>query len=373
MEAPLLCCFFAQFDNQAGPRVTTEQPDAFLAPEFEEVSKVVIPKPFLCGSLVSIVRPRYTVVGFPVLMRDPKYHRNALLFNFGFVLRLGVPSEPYQPLLRKVAESLRAMEQETAFVSSASNLPAIRELCAVSLRDLNALGECTVRLDAANTIFLKLQRRLEVGPPPPAHGVPVAVVPLTQLDTASWDLTVRRVAQGIDGQRCIRDIAKRARIDVPLVAHAVKTLMAFGCVSMTQPNLSCNRYACTDRASSLCWSELGKACCVALGISQNGLPRVALLYARLRLRRRLLTHSSHASSLSMTRLLMFSDLCVLDCSMALFDACSLLCILLLRLPSSWKCQIDQYLVREGLPLDDHHFTVALERFSSDPQHIVLWK
>jgi hypothetical protein len=101
---PLLCVFFAQFDNRAGPTVTAEVPDGFLSPEFEEVSKIVIPKPFLCGSLVSVARARFTVLGFPVLMRNPKYHRNALLFNFGFVLRPGVAPEPYQPLLRKASQ-----------------------------------------------------------------------------------------------------------------------------------------------------------------------------------------------------------------------------------------------------------------------------
>ncbi len=74
---PLLCVFFAQFDNRAGPCVTAEVPDNFLSPEFEEVSKIVIPKPFLCGSLVSVARARFTVLGFPVLMRNPKVRTRA--------------------------------------------------------------------------------------------------------------------------------------------------------------------------------------------------------------------------------------------------------------------------------------------------------
>ncbi len=55
-EDPLLCCFFAQFDNVAGPRLTVEVPSGVLAPEFEEVSM-----PRLCCSdeqfIANITRP----------------------------------------------------------------------------------------------------------------------------------------------------------------------------------------------------------------------------------------------------------------------------------------------------------------------------
>ena len=85
----LLCVLFAQFDNKAGPKITYQTPERFLEGDaFEEVSKLIIPKPFLCGSLISFCKPNYTVLGCPVILRDAKYHRNALLFNFCFVLKV---------------------------------------------------------------------------------------------------------------------------------------------------------------------------------------------------------------------------------------------------------------------------------------------
>ncbi len=264
------------------------------------------------------------------------------------------------------------MEEESSFVSGATGLRAIRELCATCLRDLNSKGECAAPLDAGNTVFLKLQHRLELGDAPPAHRVPVAVMPLNSLDATSWDLTVRRVAQGIDGARCIRDIARQTHIDVLLVRQAVRTLVAFGCVSMTEPTLSCNRYACTALASSLCWSQLGKACCVALGILQAGLPRVALLYAQLR------PSESLAATLKA---------CRFPVDNPPFDIQRFVCFGLLNgiirrvqpyvYPADGssfsEMSIDQFLVREGLPLDDRNFTAALERFAASDQYVVLWK
>ncbi len=360
------------------------------------MSKAVIPKPFLCGSLVSLSRPRATVLGFPLLLRNPKYHRNALLFNFGFVLAPRVPSEPYQLLLRKattktaaakekkkclllfckifikqVAETLRAMEEESGFVSDSKNVPIIEKLCSSCLRDLNSVGECAVVLDAGNTVFLKLQKKLTPDSAPSAHRVPVAVVPLTTLDTASWDLTVRRVALAIDGFRCVRDISRTTGVDVPLVAQAVRTLMVFGCVAITEPWLACNRFACTPLASSLCWSELGRACCSALGVPISGLPRVALLYARLR------PSESLASTLKA---------CGFPEDRPPFDIQRFICFGLLNgvirrvqpyVYSSSDVEgrgvsIDEYLVSEGLPLDDKNFALALERFTNE-SHVILWK
>jgi hypothetical protein len=53
LTVPLLGVFFAQFDNVAGPRVLLSEPPTLLnAEHWEEISKVVIPKPFLCGSVV---------------------------------------------------------------------------------------------------------------------------------------------------------------------------------------------------------------------------------------------------------------------------------------------------------------------------------
>jgi hypothetical protein len=135
-----------------------------------------------------------------------------------------------------VGETLRAMEEESAFVSDSKNVAIIEGLCAACVRDLNASGECVAALDAGNALFLKLQPRLLLAAAPSLHAVPVSVVPLSALSSSSsWDLTVRRVALAMDGERCVRDIARATGVDPPLVAQAVRTLITFGVAAMTEP------------------------------------------------------------------------------------------------------------------------------------------
>jgi hypothetical protein len=52
--------------------------------------------------LVTMLRPWGVCVGLPTLLRSQRYHRNQLLFNMCFVLRPGAPTQPFEPLLRKV-------------------------------------------------------------------------------------------------------------------------------------------------------------------------------------------------------------------------------------------------------------------------------
>lgn len=114
------------------------------------------------------------------------------------------------------------MEQESAFISSGAGLKAIQRLVYVCYDSIIVTKECAVELDEGNTLFLKLQKEVEVGPLPRSWQVPIATTPLSALDMKSWDLTIVRVTQLLDGKRCIRDIAHQAKMDVPLVCHAVR-------------------------------------------------------------------------------------------------------------------------------------------------------
>lgn len=292
----LLGVFFAQFDNVQGPRVALSQPpDLLSAEQWDEVSKVVIPKPFLCGAVVSVRRPAWTVVGLPTLLRSPRYHRNQLLFNLCFVLRAGASTQPWAPLLRKVADTLRALEFEGGLLSQGADALLSGLLGALYVQ-LARDQRCIVRLDEANTLFLKLQPRLEAGPVWREERVPVPTVALNTLPHSSWDLCVLHVARHIDGRRCIRDIAACAGMDAATAGAAVRTLAAFGCVVDTPLQLpGFNRYCATARACALRpRTRLGRACCAALGVLPSHLALVARLYASLSPRSSLLQHLKDA-------------------------------------------------------------------------------
>ena len=52
----------------------------------------------------------YTIVGFPVRIENSKYFRNALIFNFCFILPLDSNTDSYRPLLTKIASAFTTLE-----------------------------------------------------------------------------------------------------------------------------------------------------------------------------------------------------------------------------------------------------------------------
>lgn len=89
--------------------------------DFASLSDFVIPKPPLCGRLVTCVvgshpddlghRRSYKVLGFPVLLDETdKYERNHFIFNLCFVFESHVDVQAYEPIVRKCARSLRVLE-----------------------------------------------------------------------------------------------------------------------------------------------------------------------------------------------------------------------------------------------------------------------
>ncbi len=79
--------------------------------DFDSISDYIIPKPELCGRLVTIfLNAKFKVVGFPVLLEGPKYERNNLLFNLCFIFERGSPTGAYDQVIRKIARELTNLE-----------------------------------------------------------------------------------------------------------------------------------------------------------------------------------------------------------------------------------------------------------------------
>lgn len=69
-----------------------------LAPEiFDSISEYVITKPQLCGKVLGIRTNDAIVLGCPVCVEHPKYQRNALFFNLGFVFPSSMPTHATRP------------------------------------------------------------------------------------------------------------------------------------------------------------------------------------------------------------------------------------------------------------------------------------
>lgn len=167
--------FFAIFHPVVGPKVVfqvpehtfadhraggadaeTPQPPALL--EFSAVSDYVIPKAPLCGRLVTCIarasrrdsgadKRTFKVLGFPVLLQKAdKYERNNFVFNLCFVLNSDAEIHAYEPIVRKCARVLRALEEETSFLSQQENLPRLYGIVEQLYEDLNSYYETFIAL-----------------------------------------------------------------------------------------------------------------------------------------------------------------------------------------------------------------------------------
>ena len=152
--------FFAEFDNEAGPKIVFQHPPGVISEEsFEQVREYVITKPQLCGRTVCVrMSDGLFAMGCPSCIEHPKYHRNALIFNVGFVFSPASAEmmEACKPILRKIARVVSETEQESELLFNGTSrerfiasLPKIRS-------DLNSRGMSIIPLDDANSLFLKI-------------------------------------------------------------------------------------------------------------------------------------------------------------------------------------------------------------------------
>ena len=86
--------------------------------DFDAISEYIIPKPELCGRLVTLYADDYKIMGLPVLIEDSKlYERNNFLFNLCFVFDKNASTTCYNQVIQKIAREFRNMEVYTCLQS----------------------------------------------------------------------------------------------------------------------------------------------------------------------------------------------------------------------------------------------------------------
>ncbi|KAF9439036.1 Nitrogen permease regulator 2 [Entomortierella beljakovae] len=119
----LLSIFYSTFHPIQGPKVLYEVPEGSILSktsplvDFDSISEYLIPKVELCSKLVTITTPTCKVIGFPVNLEHKKFQRNALMFNLAFVFDKDAETSSYEPVVRKMAKVLKALEKENEFLS----------------------------------------------------------------------------------------------------------------------------------------------------------------------------------------------------------------------------------------------------------------
>ncbi|OQR96411.1 hypothetical protein ACHHYP_15825 [Achlya hypogyna] len=258
--------FYSEFDNIAGPQIVYQAPLNALSNEvFDSVSGYIIIDKALCGKIITVCPQDIKIVGYPVCIEDDKYHRNALLFNIGFVFQRSMDSTPYKPILRKLGSLMESMEKENGFLSRESSKATLATILPAILHDLTHFGECTIPIDTANIINLKLFPKLSTPPNVQDYEVPVAIRDLKTLlqNSAEWDLALQKIVPYIDGVNYVKRIALSAEVDLSIVKNCMRQLMYYGCITMIDIFLHSNIYATTEKISTLVNDLALQRACIA--------------------------------------------------------------------------------------------------------------
>ena len=266
--------FFAEFHAMQGPIVTAHYPpivrqDSDLASSsnttgiwdrlMDDISEYLIPKPELCGHLVSLAYgDNAHILGCPVVIEGSKYARNALIFNLGFVFDIDVDADvlqDFEHVVYKVARFLRQMELEEEFISSnaaaGNSSMKMHRILERMFCDLNVTGEVHVELDSANSLDLCL-RRCAADILPFSTSVDDLDVPIIIVDdflnaVSQSDLTVQTLLQHTNGIDTIVTVARNAHVDLEIAKKAFKELVYHGFVSLVDLFMFSNIYLSTSR------------------------------------------------------------------------------------------------------------------------------
>lgn len=102
---------YSQFDNQLGSKLIYSYPESATSiDEFELLSDYVIVTKQLCNKIFIVKSENKQFINYPVMIENPKYFRNAILFAFGFILDTSVDTAPYEIVLKKVSETFVTLE-----------------------------------------------------------------------------------------------------------------------------------------------------------------------------------------------------------------------------------------------------------------------
>uniref|UniRef100_M4B659 Nitrogen permease regulator 2 n=1 Tax=Hyaloperonospora arabidopsidis (strain Emoy2) TaxID=559515 RepID=M4B659_HYAAE len=173
------------------------------------------------------------------------------------------------------------MEKESGFLYDPNKKELLGTILPQILRDLTLHGECTIPVDAANIINLKLFPTLQDPPFVCEYQVPVAIRDLRALlENSEWDLALQQIVPFIDGVRYVKRISLEADVEIAIVKKCVRQLLYYGCVTLIDIFLHSNSYANTPKIAVLANDpRLQAECAVYIARSGSAPPSFARIFA----------------------------------------------------------------------------------------------
>lgn len=146
-----------------GTKVVAQSPPGCIVPDsptqrkpclfdFDVLQEYIIPRKGFFNRYIAVNDPdsKYSVLGFPVAIANPKYQRNEFIFNFGLVVEGdGGDQIPYERVVRRLAVTFAEMEKQDEYLSrdgmaSEAGRRPIASLLEIIKEDLNNYGECMI-------------------------------------------------------------------------------------------------------------------------------------------------------------------------------------------------------------------------------------
>lgn len=146
-----------------GTKIVAQSPPGCIVPDsptqrkpclfdFDVLQEYIIPRKGFFNRYIAVNDPdsKFSILGFPVAIANPKYQRNEFIFNFGLVVESdGGDQIPYERVVRRLAVTFAEMEKQDEYLSrdgmtSEAGRRPIESLLEIIKEDLNNYGECMI-------------------------------------------------------------------------------------------------------------------------------------------------------------------------------------------------------------------------------------
>ncbi|KAK4703250.1 nitrogen permease regulator 2, partial [Phenoliferia sp. Uapishka_3] len=218
--------------------------------DFSSILDFVIPKPELCGHLITKATRTSKILGFPIRISDEtKYHkgkevynRNAFIFNLCFVFERDAELSGFEPIVRKIGRTLREQEKAVSLLSEPPPTFKIADMIEQLYMDINSFSETSIPLLETDLDLMLFPFRAN---PSPIRiwDVPIAVTGLEAMKNGSWDVTLFKVCTFIDGVNHVKRIAELAEVDLNLARLCIQHLLFYSAIILVDVFQYSNSYA----------------------------------------------------------------------------------------------------------------------------------
>lgn len=257
---------------------------------FDSLSVYIIPKPELHKKVITVNALGHKVIGYPVAIDNPKYLRNALIFNLCFVCDAWARTVQYETVVKKLSTYLITLESEIGFLSNETETEVkskskqknyetekskfrLGDIMKQILEDLNKSGQCIIPINDSNTLHLRVVRVSQDPPQVDDHHVPLFTATRSNFVPAHWDLTTQQILPYIDGFNHTAKIAAEADVEISLVKACVQNMVYYGVVTLIPIFQYSNVYTVTPSIRTLAESkDLQDECIRYVAKKEQNLP-----------------------------------------------------------------------------------------------------